>query len=206
MSRHSSDSAAYDGPATAARGALGGLLMGLANLMPGISGGTMLLAVGIYPQVIRSIAEVTTFKFSSRALMLLATVIAGMALAIVAGAGLLKDLVLDHRWIMYSLFIGLTLGGVPILWRMITPPNATAIIGAAVGMAAMIALVIAQSGEAGHSGPGGDRQYAMLFLAGMTGASAMIPVLPGSSHDCNNVPESAMATASIQDAVRSAPR
>ena len=29
-----------------ARGGFGGLLMGLANLVPGLSGGTMLLAVG----------------------------------------------------------------------------------------------------------------------------------------------------------------
>ncbi|MCH8166286.1 MAG: DUF368 domain-containing protein [Planctomycetes bacterium] len=179
MRRQLFGSAKPDGPTIAIKGVLGGFLMGLANLVPGISGGTMLLAVGIYPQVIRSIAEVTTFKFSSRSLTLLATVIAGMAIAIVAGAGLLKNLVLEHRWIMYSLFIGLTLGGVPILWRMIKPPNATALIGAAVGLAVMIALVIAQSGEAGHSGPGGDRQYAMLFLAGVAGASAMI--LPGVS-------------------------
>ena len=35
--------------ALATRGALGGTLMGLANLVPGISGGTMLLAAGVYP-------------------------------------------------------------------------------------------------------------------------------------------------------------
>ena len=33
----------------ALRGAIGGTLMGLANLVPGISGGTMLLAAGVYP-------------------------------------------------------------------------------------------------------------------------------------------------------------
>ncbi len=36
----------------AVRGAVGGLLMGLANLVPGISGGTMLLAAGVYPDFI----------------------------------------------------------------------------------------------------------------------------------------------------------
>ena len=35
------------------RGLLGGALMGLAMLVPGISGGTMLLAVGIYPRMNR---------------------------------------------------------------------------------------------------------------------------------------------------------
>ena len=38
------------------RGTLGGVLMGLANLVPGISGGTMLLAAGVYTQFVTAIA------------------------------------------------------------------------------------------------------------------------------------------------------
>ena len=37
-------------PLVLIRAALGGVLMGLANLVPGISGGTMLLAAGVYPR------------------------------------------------------------------------------------------------------------------------------------------------------------
>ena len=47
----------------AVRGALGGVLMGLANLVPGISGGTMLLAAGVYTLFIQGVAEVTTLRF-----------------------------------------------------------------------------------------------------------------------------------------------
>ena len=50
-------------PGLAVRGGIGGVLMGLANLVPGISGGTMLLAAGVYPRFIEAIGEVTTFKF-----------------------------------------------------------------------------------------------------------------------------------------------
>ena len=89
--------------------------MGLANLVPGISGGTMLLAAGVYPGFISAIAEVTTFRFRFRSLILLASVVGSAALAILLLAGSVKDLVVDHRWIMYSLFIGLTLGGVPLV-------------------------------------------------------------------------------------------
>ena len=87
----------------AVRGGVGGVLMGLANLVPGISGGTMLLAVGIYPQFIRSIAEVSTFRFRLRSVLLLISVVAGAALAIIALADVAKSLVENHRWIMYSL-------------------------------------------------------------------------------------------------------
>ena len=45
-----------------ARCVMGGILMGLANLVPGISGGTMLVSAGVYPQFVESIAEITTLR------------------------------------------------------------------------------------------------------------------------------------------------
>ena len=111
----------------AVRGAVGGTLMGLANLVPGISGGTMLLAAGVYPGFISGIAEVTTLRFRPRSLILLASIVGCAALGILLLAGSVKGLVQEHRWVMYSLFIGLTLGGVPLvsletsLWPDLAP-------------------------------------------------------------------------------------
>jgi putative membrane protein len=167
--------------ALAARGGVGGVLMGLANLVPGISGGTMLLAVGVYPRFIRAVAEVTTLRFRFRSLLLLACVVAAAVIAIVALAGVVKGLVVDHRWVMYSLFIGLTLGGVPLLWRMVRPLTAPVAAWAAVGVAAMSVLAVAEAGGAG-AGSMSDNEagrLAMLVVAGVAGGSAMI--LPGVS-------------------------
>ena len=50
----------------AIRALFGGLLMGLANLVPGIIGGTMLLAAGVYPSFIDALADVTRFRFRFR--------------------------------------------------------------------------------------------------------------------------------------------
>ena len=90
------------------RSSLGGVLMGLANLVPGISGGTMLLAAGVYPAFIEAIAEVTTLRFRLRSVILLGTVVAAAGLAILLLAGLVRTLVIEQRWVMFSLFIGLT--------------------------------------------------------------------------------------------------
>ena len=68
--------------ALAARGGVGGVLMGLANLVPGISGGTMLLAVGLYPRFIRAVAEVTTMRFRVRSMLLLGCVAIAAVVAI----------------------------------------------------------------------------------------------------------------------------
>ncbi|HVS65482.1 MAG TPA: DUF368 domain-containing protein [Thermoanaerobaculia bacterium] len=163
--------------AVAPRAIAGGVLMGLANLVPGISGGTMLLAVGIYPRFVRAVAEVTTLRFRTVTLALLALIAGSAGLAIVLLAGTLRDLVVDHRWVMYSLFIGLTFGGLPLLIGMIRPATRGAWIGAAVGAIGMAVLGIAQaSGPAAVAGGGG---FLALTLAGAAGASAM--VLPGVS-------------------------
>ncbi|MBW2576627.1 MAG: DUF368 domain-containing protein [Deltaproteobacteria bacterium] len=157
------------------RGAVGGCLMGLANLVPGISGGTMLLAAGVYPGFISAIAEVTTFRFRLRSLILLVSVVASAALAILLLAGSVKDLVVDHRWIMYSIFIGLTLGGVPLVFRLARPVSKATLLGAAGGFAVM--LVMAATRGAGTGGEGAN--MVLIFASGVAAASAMI--LPGIS-------------------------
>jgi putative membrane protein len=162
----------------AVRSGIGGVLMGLANLVPGISGGTMLLAAGVYPDFIRAIADVTRFKFNKRSTVTLAAVVASAGMAILLLAGVVKDLVVDHRWVMYSLFIGLTLGGLPLVWRMAKPVTKSTWVGAVFGFVGMALLALAQ--QAGSSGEAaGPPGAVFMFVAGVAGASAMI--LPGVS-------------------------
>jgi putative membrane protein len=159
------------------RSALGGVLMGLANLVPGISGGTMLLAAGIYPRFIDAVARITRLRFALTPVTLLGVVVVSAMLAVVLLAGPVKDLVVERRWIMYSLFIGLTMGGLPVVWRMVRSLERRVIAGALVGFVGMAALSLAQTrGATAVSAEGG---FLLLFLAGLAGASAMI--LPGVS-------------------------
>lgn len=149
--------------------------MGLANLVPGISGGTMLLITGVYPGFIGAIAEITTLRWRWSSVILLGTIGAAAVLAILLLAGPTKTLVLTHRWIMYSLFIGLTLGSVPLLWRLAQPVSPRFFISA---WATFLLMVLLAFGTPMQTGPG-DESLGLLFLAGLAGASAM--VLPGVS-------------------------
>lgn len=152
--------------------------MGLANLVPGISGGTMLLAAGIYPRFIGAIAEISTLRVRVPSAVVLGSVVLAAVLGILLLAGTIKDLVVDRRWIMYSLFIGLTLGGLPVVWRMARPASSATWAGAVGGFLVMSMLALAQQAGAGTAG-GGTGSFPMLFVAGLAGASAMI--LPGVS-------------------------
>jgi putative membrane protein len=157
------------------RGGAGGVLMGLANLVPGISGGTMLLAAGVYTDFIEAVADVTTLKFRRRSLLVLGTVVGTALVAILLLAGLVRGLVIDHRWVMYSLFIGLTLGGIPLVWRLARPVGTPVFAGAAGGFLVMVLM----AGFLGQPSGGGSANYVLLTVAGVAGASAMI--LPGVS-------------------------
>ena len=156
---------------------LGGALMGLANLVPGISGGTMLLAAGIYPRFIQALADLSGLRLRKDSFIVLGLVGVAAAVAILLGAGPVKDAVVEHRWAMYSLFIGLTLGGVPVLWQMARPAANTFWVGMGAGLIVMAGLAWLQIDGASS---GGSREgIPMMFIAGVAGASAMI--LPGVS-------------------------
>jgi len=161
-------------PALGLRGAIGGIFMGLANLVPGISGGTMLLATGVYPAFIAAIAELTTLRFRLRSVLLLGAIAGCAALAILLLAGLMRSLVIEQRWVMYSLFIGLTLGGVPLVSRLARPFTPGVFVGGAAAFCGMVLMALgAEAGGDGNANP------ILLFLSGLAGASAMI--LPGVS-------------------------
>lgn len=163
-------------PVPVLRCGIGGVLMGLANLVPGISGGTMLVACGIYTLFIDAVSDATRLRFNKRMLLTLGCVVLGAGVAIGGLASVIHFALVHHRWVMFSLFIGLTLGGVPILWAMARPVKRDTWMGFVGGVIVMGGLVALQ--EMGGSG-GGLSGPVGLVIGGAAAASAMI--LPGVS-------------------------
>lgn len=152
---------------------LGGFLMGLANLVPGVSGGTMILAMGLYDRFIQTIAAVTRLKLSKSVLLFCGLLALGLVVAVLGLSGPAVWLVTEHRWIAYSLFVGMTLGGVPALMGQVRAGGVGAIAGAVFGFAAMVGLAffLAET-PLQHTKP-------VFVGAGATAAASMI--LPGVS-------------------------
>jgi len=156
-----------------ARALGGGVLMGLANLVPGVSGGTMILALGLYDRFIAAVADVTRLRWKLSSLVLLAWIGAGALAALLSLSGPAVALVTNQRWVMYSLFIGMTLGGSPLLVRQCRPAGAPVAAGFAAGVALMALLAW------GVSTSGVEASPPMLVFIGALAASSMI--LPGIS-------------------------
>lgn len=151
----------------------GGFLMGLANLVPGVSGGTLILALGLYDRFIGAIADVTRLRFSRSSTFFLAWILFGAAVAVLSMSGLAVSLIGSHRWIMYSLFIGLALGGVPELVPLCKPFKLSSVFSVILGLGVMYYLSFGLSATAiPHTIP-------VLVLVGALAASSMI--LPGIS-------------------------
>ena len=175
-------------PLPIVRAAVGGVLMGLANLVPGVSGGTMILVMGLYDEFIGSVADLTRLRFTRRGTALLGIIACAAMVAIASLAGTLSRAVTLHRSAMFSLFIGLTLGGVPLLLRMLGRSCRTSITGAAIGLCLMIVVAVtneipparAAIREAVAAGEFViEPDYPRDVAAGALGMSAMI--LPGIS-------------------------
>ncbi len=165
-----------DGGWTPSRAIVGGILTGLANLVPGVSGGTMLLAAGVYPQCIEALARVSTLRPDRRAVALLAFVAVAAGAVILFAAGWVRDLVEGHRWAAYSLFLGATLGGAPLLWRMIGHPTGRTLAGSLAGFAVMVAA----SGAPADGTAADGSSPVVLFAVGMAAfAATLLPGLSG---------------------------
>jgi len=150
--------------------------MGFANVVPGISGGTMLLMIGVYQRFVASVAEVSTLVLRFPSLALLTCIGLGAGISILLSAGPIKDAVVEHRWIAFSIFIGLRLGAIPIVLKLCRPFNAKVYAGIAAGL-----VITALLGMTQYTGSGtptsADSVWYIRFAAGLAGASATI--LPG---------------------------
>ncbi len=154
----------------------GGVLMGLANLVPGVSGGTMILALGLYDHFIGAVARLTRFKISWRLIVFFSIFGVGLIAALVGGAEVAVTLVAEQRWLMYSLFIGLTLGGVPELVQQCRPAKWTVFLGAAIGFGGMAALAFVLD-----SAPVPQNVVTFVLVGALAASSMILPGISGST-------------------------
>ncbi len=90
-----------------------GALIGVANIIPGVSGGTMAVSMGVYDQLIKAITSLRRSFYQS--LRFLAPYICGAVLGIAALSFIIR-ITLDRFPLQTAgLFIGLILGGLPAL-------------------------------------------------------------------------------------------
>ena len=90
-----------------------GILIGIANIIPGVSGGTMAVSLGIYDKLIASVSNLLKdWKNSLKVLLPLAI---GLGIGIVGFTYAIEYLLSHHTFVTCMAFVGLILGGLPVL-------------------------------------------------------------------------------------------
>lgn len=92
---------------------LQGMVVGLANIIPGVSGGTMLVAMGAYDKLINSITHL--FSNFKKSIKFLLPILLGAGLAILILARLFEYLLLNYPIPTNLAFCGLILGSLPFI-------------------------------------------------------------------------------------------
>lgn len=162
-----------------------GFIMGIANIIPGVSGGTLALILGIYEDFIGAISHF--FSNFKKNICFLAPIAIGILLAI-ASLSRVIDYSYKHYPIPTSLFfVGLVIGGIPMLYSKVKGKKEVKQPSSYLIFLLTFALVIFMACSSLIFGEGlkvslsnmGFVNYLLLFLVGVIAAATM--VIPGVS-------------------------
>ena len=92
-----------------------GVLIGLAYIIPGVSGGTMMVSMGVYEKIIGVVNNL--FKDIKKSILTLLPLGIGMALGVVAFSFIIPWCLEEYPFPTSFCFIGLILGGIPSILK-----------------------------------------------------------------------------------------
>ena len=158
---------------------LKGVAVGLATLVPGASGGTMAIILGIYDDILHAIGSF--FENWKKHFIFLFVVGLGGLTALVVFSGLLTAALKNFPFETRFLFMGVICGGVPVLYKNATEGKVEIknLIFLIVGAVIVILLSKDSASTETLANPEGIGSMFLLFIAGIVMAIAL--VLPGIS-------------------------
>ncbi len=174
--------------------AVRGFAMGAADIVPGVSGGTIALILGIYERLIASVRagskaltllvrrDVAGFRRWLAAVdwLFLIPLGVGILVAVFLLAGILSELLREQPEAMAALFMGLVAGSVVVAWRLIRQPRLQhALIILGFGVLTFVLLGLRGGTSEESVGQLSEPAIWAFFLAGAVAICAMI--LPGVS-------------------------
>ena len=157
-----------------------GIVIGLANIIPGVSGGTMAVSMGIYDKLIHSLTHL--FKEFKKSICFLLPILLGAVLAIAGSSFIITGMFEKFPFQTNLLFIGLIVGGLPAIIKKVKGHSFHP--GYAVAFLLFFALVVGMALMGETEGRAADLSLSFLNVLKLFGvgviASATM-VIPGVS-------------------------
>ncbi len=159
---------------------LKGMVMGVANIIPGVSGGTMAVSMGIYDKLIHSVTHL--FKEFKESLKFLIPIFLGIGIALV-GLSFIIEPAFEHFPLQTNcLFVGLIVGGLPAVWKKVKGKGIKA--SYIIPFLAFFIVVVGMAAMGEKEGAAADLTFGLwsvvkLFVVGIIASATM--VIPGVS-------------------------
>ena len=156
-----------------------GIVIGIATLVPGVSGGTMAIILGLYDDIIHSISSF--FSDVKKNTLFILTVGIGGVIGLFGFSWIMKFLLSHFRFPMIYLFIGVIIGGIPVLYKKIdiADKRKTDWLYFVIGFIIILVMTLYDGTIVNLANSTGVLQFIFLFFAGIIIAVALI--LPGIS-------------------------
>ena len=158
-----------------------GMIIGLANVIPGVSGGTLMITLGIYEQIIETISHFfTNFKKNLKFIIPLGI---GVVLALLLFSKIIGISLEKYPFATTLFFLGLILGGIPFLYNKLNNKKESKKISnyiiAFISFAFIIIFAMLKSGNDINLENLSFINLLLLFIVGIIAAATM--VIPGVS-------------------------
>lgn len=166
---------------------LRGAVMGVSNIIPGVSGGTMAVSMGIYDRVIYAVNNL--FKQFKKSFKELLPILIGVLIGLFAFAALIGTLLGTKseeipitRLPTNFAFIGLILGGLPAIYKRVNMKNAKVpgIILFLIFLALVVVLPLLSPPEARTVDHSIGTMLLMIPLGAIASSTMVIPGISGS--------------------------
>ena len=107
------------------KSAFTGLLLGLAVILPGISGSTIAILFKLYDKILYAVSNI--FKRFKGCFLFLLPIIIGAIIGFVVGFFVVQSVIEDFTFIVVCIFGGLMLGAAPEIYQVIRKEKVTPI-------------------------------------------------------------------------------
>lgn len=159
---------------------LKGMVIGVANAIPGVSGGTMAVSMGIYDKLIHALTHL--FKEFKKSMQVIVPILIGAGLGVVVLAAVIEKMFEAIPIQTNMLFIGLIIGGLPIILNKLKGQKVSA--GGVIGFLVFFVIVVGLAAIGESEGAAADVSFGFvnvlkLFGVGIVAAATM--VIPGVS-------------------------
>ncbi len=159
---------------------LKGVMMGVANIIPGVSGGTMAVSMGIYDKMIHAATHL--FSEFKKSMKILIPIVIGMGIGIVVLARIIEYMFVKVPFQTNLLFIGLIIGGLPAITKKVK--GKTIRLGHILSFLLFFGLVAGMALLGEEEGAAADLSFNLvnvvkLFGVGIVASATM--VIPGVS-------------------------